>query len=97
MSLDRGLEYDTYDKVPKLYFITNQKMDRPKFNDGLSLGEAAEQLGKKAMELKLIPSFVVRHYPDSKQFYIPNEKNSEPLTPEEAYFQFKKLVEQAEK
>lgn len=71
-------------------------MSKYQFHDELSLGEAAEELGKKAMELKLIPSFVVRHFPDSKQFYIPNENNSEPLTPEEAYLKFKKLVEQAE-
>ena len=64
------------------------------FNDESTLAEAAEKLGKKALKLRLIPSFVVRHFPDNSQYYIPNE-NSEPLTPEEAYFRFKKLLEQA--
>jgi hypothetical protein len=47
--------------------------------------------------LGLIPSFVVRYFPDNRQYYIPNEKESEPLTPEEAYMQLKKLVEQSGK
>ncbi|MBV9389801.1 MAG: hypothetical protein JOZ78_25540 [Chroococcidiopsidaceae cyanobacterium CP_BM_ER_R8_30] len=63
------------------------------FHDELTLAEQAEELGRRAMKLGLIPSFVVRHFPDSWQFYIPNETESEPLTPEEAYFQLKKLVE----
>ncbi len=68
-------------------------MSKYKFHDELSLAETAESLGKEAMKLGLIPSFVVRFFPDSSQFFIPNEKESEPLTPEEAYLQLKKLVE----
>ncbi|OUL25175.1 hypothetical protein [Nostoc sp. 106C] len=67
------------------------------FHDEHTLAETAEKLGKKALELGLIPSFVVRYFPDSRQYYIPNEKESEPLTPEEAYMRFKKLVEQSGK
>jgi hypothetical protein len=36
----------------------------------------------------------VRYFPDSRQYYIPNETN-EPLTPEEAYMRFKKLIEES--
>lgn len=67
-------------------------MTQRPFHDELSLAEAAETLGKQAMTLGLIPSFVVRHFPDSKEFYIPNEKESQSLTPEEAYLHFKKLI-----
>ena len=50
------------------------------FNDEITLAERAEELGKRAMKLGLIPTFVVRHFPDSWQFYIPNENESAPLT-----------------
>lgn len=62
------------------------------FNDEITLAEQAEALAKRAMKLGLIPSFVVHHFPDSWQFYIPNQ-NESPLTPEEAYLKLKKLVE----
>lgn len=65
------------------------------FKDEISLSETAEQLGKRAMELGLIPSFVVHFFPDSRQFYIPNQNECDPLTPEEAYLRLKKLVEQS--
>lgn len=70
-------------------------MNQPQFHDELTLSETAEKFGKKALELGLIPSFVVRYFPDSSQFYIPNENESEPLTPEQAYLHLKKLVEQS--
>lgn len=70
-------------------------MPKYQFHDEISLAETAEELGKKAMSLGLIPSFVVCFFPDSRQFYIPNENESEPLTPEEAYLRLKKLVEEA--
>jgi hypothetical protein len=47
------------------------------------------------MDSGLIASFVVRYFPDSQQFYIPNENEAEPLTPEEAYMRLKKMVEQS--
>lgn len=72
-------------------------MDKPPFHDEASLADTATDLGKKAMELGLIPSFVVRYFPDSRQFYIPNEHESEPLTPEQAYLRLKKLVEESGK
>lgn len=72
-------------------------MEKPPFHDEASLADTAVELGKKAMELGLIPSFLVRYYPDSRQFYIPDEKASEPLTPEQAYMRLKKLVEQGNK
>ncbi len=62
-----------------------------------TLSETAEQLGKRAMELGLIPSFVVRYFPDNWEFYIPDENESDSLTPEEAYLHLKKLVEQSGK
>jgi hypothetical protein len=69
-------------------------MNHP-FHDEKSLSQVAEELGNEALALGLIPSFVVRHFPDSKQFYIPDENQSEPLTPEEAYLCLGKMVEQA--
>ncbi|MBR8837748.1 MAG: hypothetical protein DSM106950_28020 [Stigonema ocellatum SAG 48.90 = DSM 106950] len=65
------------------------------FHDESTLTETTEKLGKQALKLGLIPSFVVRHYPDSSQYYIPSEKESEPLTSEEAYLRFKKILAQA--
>lgn len=69
-------------------------MNQPQYRKHSPLTEEAADLGKQAMELGRIPSFVVRYFPDSSQFYIPDENNSEPLTPEEAYMRFKKLIEQ---
>jgi hypothetical protein len=65
------------------------------FNDEISLAEQAEALGKKALKLGLIPSFVVHHFPDSWQFYIPDDSKSQALTPEEAYLQLKNIVEKS--
>jgi len=70
-------------------------MSAYQFHDEYTLSETADNLGKKALDLGLIPSFVVRHFPDSRQYYIPNENESEPMTPEEAYMRLKKLVEEA--
>ncbi|MEH2465099.1 hypothetical protein [Nostoc sp.] len=64
------------------------------FHDQLSLEEQAEKLGKQAVSLGLIPSFVVHYFPDTWIFYIPNENQSEALTPEEAYLRLKQLVKQ---
>lgn len=72
-------------------------MDKPPFHDEASLADTAVNYGKRALNLGLIPSFVVRYFTDSSQFYIPNENESEPLTPEEAYLRLKKLVEQSGK
>jgi hypothetical protein len=63
------------------------------FHDEYTLAETAEELGKKAVKLGLIPSLCVRIFSDSRQFYIPNENESEPLTPEQAYMRLKKMVE----
>lgn len=68
-------------------------MANTQFHDQFTLTETATKLGKKALDLGLIPSFVVRYYQDSQQFYISNENSNEPLTPEQAYLQLKKLVE----
>jgi len=68
--------------------------DRPAFYDAPSLSKAATELGQKALQKGLIHSFVIRHFADSSQFYIPDEHHS-PLTPEQAYMQFKSLLEQA--
>lgn len=66
------------------------------FHDEYSLAETADKLGKEAVKLNLIPSFVVHYFPDNRQYYIPNEINSEPLTPEEAYMYFKRLIEESD-
>lgn len=66
------------------------------FHDESSLSEVTEAMGKNALQLGLIPSFVVRYFPDSCQFYIPDENCSEPLTPERAYLQLKRLLAQSQ-
>lgn len=70
-------------------------MKEYQFHDEYSLAETAEELGKKALKLGIIPSFVVRYFPDTRQFYIPNEEESEPLTPEQAYLELKKMIEES--
>jgi K+ transporter len=70
-------------------------METVSFHDEMSLADAAVQFGEQAIRLKLVPSFVVRHFPDSRQFYIPDENTSEPLTPEQAYLQFKQMLSNA--
>ncbi len=66
------------------------------YHDELSLADAAEALGKQALQLGLIHSFVVRHFADSSQFYIPDE-HQKSLTPEQAYMQLKTLIEEVDK
>ncbi|WP_392534435.1 hypothetical protein [Nostoc sp. C117] len=67
-------------------------MSNYSFHDEISLAEQTEDLGRKAMKLGLIPSFVVHHFPDSWVFYIPDQNASAALTPEEAYLKLKKLL-----
>ena len=69
-------------------------MAQQPFHDPLSLEEQAEKLGKQAVSLGMIPSLVVHYFPDTWVFYIPNENQSEALTPEEAYLRLKQLVKQ---
>jgi hypothetical protein len=76
--------------------LGRKKMTKSQFYDEFTLSETVVKLGKKALDLKLIPSFVVRYFPDSQQFYITDEKAGDPLTPEEAYFHLKKIVSQSE-
>ncbi|MBD2463145.1 hypothetical protein H6G89_19090 [Oscillatoria sp. FACHB-1407] len=66
------------------------------YHDELSLSDVAEELGKKALQLGLIRSFVVRHFVDSSQFYIPDE-HQEPLTPEQAFMRLKRLIERLDR
>ncbi len=66
------------------------------FHDEYTLAEVTDKLGKKALELGLIHSFMIRYFADSRQYYIPDEIMPGPLTPEQAYLILKKLVQQAE-
>jgi hypothetical protein len=68
-------------------------MSNDSFHDEISLAEKTEELARKAMNLGLITSFIVHHFPDSWAFYIPDQNTSPPLTPEEAYLKLKKLIE----
>lgn len=68
-------------------------MANAQFHDQFTLTESATKLGKKALDLGLISSFVIRYYQDSQQFYLSEESTREPLTPEQAYLHLKKLVE----
>lgn len=70
-------------------------MHPAKFTNEITLAEQAENLGHIAMTMGLIPSFVVRHFPDSWEFYIPDE-TAKGLSPEEAYLHFKQLVDPVE-
>ncbi|MCJ8281482.1 MAG: hypothetical protein MJK14_16865 [Rivularia sp. ALOHA_DT_140] len=70
-------------------------MSTYKFHDEYSLAEATEKLGKEALKLGLIPSFTIRFFSDNREYFNAHEDKSEALTPEEAYFYFKKIVEQA--
>ena len=82
----------------KIYAVAQTVvMNKAPFHDEQSLADTAEEWGKKALQLGLIPSFVVRYFSDSRQFYIPDEHHSEPLTPEEAYLQLKALVEKSDR
>jgi hypothetical protein len=69
-------------------------MNQAQFTDEITLAARAEKLGETALLMGLIPSFVVRHFPDSWEFYIPDE-NAPQLTPEEAYFHLKRLVDRS--
>lgn len=68
-------------------------MKEYQFHDEYTLSETAEELAKKALKLGIIPSFSMRCFSDSRQFYIPNEQEGEPLTPERAYLLLKKMIE----
>lgn len=73
--------------------LQNKKtMIEHQFHDQLTLEETAQNLAKRAMASGLISSFVIHYFPDSWVFYIPNENQSEPLTPEEAYLHLQKLL-----
>jgi regulator of sirC expression with transglutaminase-like and TPR domain len=71
-------------------------MNHAEFTDAITLAARAEKLGETALLMGLIPSFVVRHFPDSWEFYIPDE-TAQQLTPEEAYLHLKQLVERSER
>ena len=58
-----------------------QSNNEVKISNQLDLEEEAEKLGKKAMEMGLIPSFAIRYYPDVWQFSIPAVDASDIFTP----------------
>ena len=74
----------------------DQKGQEYRFHDIMSLAEEAEKLGKKAMELGLIPNLTVHVFPDCWEFALNKGQESELLTPQEAYLRFRKLVELAQ-
>ena len=74
----------------------DQNCSEYRFHDTITLAEEAEKLGKRAMELGLISSLTIHVFPDCWQFSLDNSQESEFLTPQEAYLQFKKLVEKSE-
>ena len=67
-------------------------MNHAELSDEITLAAQAERLGEVALRMGLVRSFVVRHFPDSWEFYIPDE-TAQQLTPEEAYLHFKQLVD----
>ena len=56
-------------------------MSQSSFHNLLTLEEEAEKLGKRAMELGLLSSFSCHFFGDCWQFSLPNEPESELLTP----------------
>lgn len=68
-------------------------MTKHLFYNQRTLAEEAEKLGKKAVKLGRLPSLTIHLFPDCWQFCIPNQKELDPLTPEQAYLGFKKLLE----
>ncbi|NDJ16348.1 hypothetical protein [Myxacorys almedinensis] len=58
-----------------------------------TLAETVEELAKEALKRGLIPSYVVHHFPDNREFYIPNERECEPLSVEQAYLKMKRLLD----
>lgn len=52
----------------------------------------AQELGARAVEQKLIPSFVIRYSWQGITFYIPDEQRGIPLTIEQAHSRFKNLL-----
>jgi hypothetical protein len=44
-------------------------MNHAQFTDEITLAARAEKLEETALLMRLIPSFVVRHFPDSWEFY----------------------------
>ncbi|MGB3693314.1 MAG: hypothetical protein WA865_10090 [Spirulinaceae cyanobacterium] len=72
-------------------------MSKNTFDSQLAFEERAEKIGKQALKLGLIPSFSIRYFPDSWEFYLPEKGQTEStaLTPEEAYLKLKKMVEQS--
>ncbi len=66
-------------------------MSNVPFHDEISLAKQAAVLAQQAMELRLIPSFAIHYFPDTWQFYLPNF-TSEPLAPERAYLQLKRML-----
>lgn len=69
-------------------------MNSKHFTSQLKIQEETERLGKKAMDSGLISNFAILYFPDSWEFCIPVNEKYTIFTPEEAYFYFKKLVEQ---
>lgn len=75
--------------------LTAESNQKYRFHDIMTLAEEAEKLGKRAMQLGLISSLTVHVFPDCWQFSFSNRRESEMMTPQEAYLRFKKLVERA--
>lgn len=63
------------------------------FHNEETLANAVAELAEDALKQGLIPSYVVHHFRDYRDFYIPNEKKSEALSAEQAYLKLKQLVD----
>ena len=70
----------------------HQKFQEYRFQDLLTLAEAAEKLVNRALELGLISRLTLHLFPDCWQLSLTNGQELELLTPEGAYLRFKKLV-----
>lgn len=73
----------------------NRSMSALPLDSTYSLNQAVEELAETTVSLGVIPGFVVRYCGDRRDFYLPGDRETEPLTAEQAYHRLKTLVEQS--
>ncbi|MCT7974575.1 hypothetical protein [Laspinema olomoucense] len=70
-------------------------MSQKWFAEQDSLSDAVEELAETTVSLGVISGFMVRYQGQQRQFFLPTESDSEPLTAEEAYLRLKQLMEES--
>ncbi|MBO0349247.1 hypothetical protein J0895_09040 [Phormidium pseudopriestleyi FRX01] len=75
--------------------IKEANMSQQWFAEQNSLSDAVEELAETTVSLGVISSFMVHYQGQQRQFYLPSENDSQPLTAEEAYLRLKQLMEES--